>query len=248
MENVARSPADGHALVMGTTGTLTIYPHLYANLGFDPARDLAPISMAFTTDHALIVNPGVRAQTAQEFLALAGAQPGRLTYGSAGSGSSTHMVAELFRLAADIQVLHVPYRGSAPALNDTVAGNRAVHAGPAPIGHRPDPGRPCQGAGRHRPAPRRAAARCADGRRDRPASRGIHELGRGGGLAGTPAPAIARINAVLREAAAQPAVRERMAAAGADAAASTPEELAARMGRENERWARVVRDARITIN
>ncbi|MBR0643171.1 Bug family tripartite tricarboxylate transporter substrate binding protein [Plastoroseomonas hellenica] len=248
MENAARSPADGHTLVMGTTGTLTINPHLYANLGFDPARDLAPISMAFTTDHVLIVNPGVQAQTAQEFLALARAQPGRLTYGSAGSGSSTHMVAELFRLAADIQVLHVPYRGSAPALNDTVAGTVQFMLDqlPSAIGQ-------IQG-GRVRAlavtGPRRAALL--------PDVPTVAEIGLpaaestswGAVLApaGTPAPAIARINAVLREAAAQPAVRERMAAAGADAAASTPEELIARMGRENERWARVVRDARITIN
>ncbi|MBR0665059.1 tripartite tricarboxylate transporter substrate binding protein [Roseomonas hellenica] len=248
MENAARSPADGHTLVMGTTGTLTINPHLYANLGFDPARDLAPISMAFTTDHVLIVNPGVQAQTAQEFLALARAQPGRLTYGSAGSGSSTHMVAELFRLAADIQVLHVPYRGSAPALNDTVAGTVQFMLDqlPSAIGQ-------IQG-GRVRAlavtGPRRAALL--------PDVPTVAEIGLpaaestswGAVLApaGTPAPAIARINAVLREAAAQPAVRERMAAAGADAAASTPEELVARMGRENERWARVVRDARITIN
>lgn len=248
MENVVRSPADGHTIVMGTTGTLTINPHLYANLGFDPARDLAPISMAFTTDHVLIVNPGVPAQTAQEFLALARARSGQLTYGSAGSGSSTHMVAELFRLAADIQVLHVPYRGSAPALNDTVAGTVQFMLDqlPSAIGQ-------IQG-GRVRAlavtGPRRAALL--------PDVPTVAEIGLAGAEstswgavlapAGTPAPAIARMNAVLREAAAQPAVRERMAAAGADAAASTPEELVARMGRENERWARVVRDARITIN
>jgi tripartite-type tricarboxylate transporter receptor subunit TctC len=248
MENVVRSPADGHTIVMGTTGTLTINPHLYANLGFDPARDLAPISMAFTTDHVLIVNPGVQARTAQEFLALARARPGQLSYGSAGSGSSTHMVAELFRLAANIQVLHVPYRGSAPALNDTVAGTVQFMLDqlPSAIGQ-------IQG-GRVRAlavtGPRRASLL--------PDVPTVAEIGLSGAEstswgavlapAGTPAAAVARINAVLREAAAQPAVRERMAAAGADAASSTPEELVARMGRENERWARVVREANITIN
>ena len=122
-ENVVRSAPDGHTLLMGTSGALTVNPHLFPNLGFDPARDLAPVSLAFTTDNALIVNPNVPAQTVAEFLALARSRPGALSYGSAGAGSSTHMAAELFRLAAGIQVLHVPYRGSAPALNDTVAGN-----------------------------------------------------------------------------------------------------------------------------
>jgi tripartite-type tricarboxylate transporter receptor subunit TctC len=248
MENVVRSPADGHTIVMGTTGTLTINPHLYANLGFDTSRDLAPISMAFTTDHVLIVHPSVAAQTAQDFLALARAQPGQLSYGSAGAGSSTHMVTELFRLAADIQVLHVPYRGSAPALNDTVAGTVQFMLDqlPSAIGQ-------IQG-GRVRAlavtGPRRAALL--------PDVPTVAEIGLpaaestswGAVLApaGTPPAAIARMNAVLREASAQPAVRERMAAAGADAASSTPEELVARMARENERWARVVREARITVN
>jgi tripartite-type tricarboxylate transporter receptor subunit TctC len=108
---------------MGTTGTLTINPHLYANMGFDPLADLAPVGLAFATDHVLIVHPGVAAQTAPEFLALARGQPGRLSYGSGGNGTSTHTVAELFKLVARLDLQHVPYRGSAPALNDTVAGN-----------------------------------------------------------------------------------------------------------------------------
>ena len=122
-ENVVRSAPDGHTLLMGTSGALTVNPHLFPNLGFDPAKDLAPVSLAFTTDNALIVNPNMPANTVAEFLALARSRPGAFSYGSAGAGSSTHMAAELFRLAAGIEVLHVPYRGSAPALNDTVAGN-----------------------------------------------------------------------------------------------------------------------------
>ena len=122
-ENVVRSAPDGHSLLMGTSGALTVNPLLFPNLGFDPAKDLAPVSLAFTTDNALVVNPNMPAKTVAEFLALARSRPGAFSYGSAGAGSSTHMAAELFRLAAGIQVLHVPYRGSAPALNDTVAGN-----------------------------------------------------------------------------------------------------------------------------
>ncbi|QYU67621.1 tripartite tricarboxylate transporter substrate binding protein [Leptolyngbya sp. 15MV] len=126
VENVVRSAPDGHTLLMGTTGTLTINPHLYTNMGFNPATDLAGISMAFATDHVLIVHPSVPAQTAQEFLALVRARPGQISYGSGGNGTSTHLVPELFKLVARVDMQHVPYRGSAPALNDTVAGNVQV--------------------------------------------------------------------------------------------------------------------------
>src|SRR5215217_9164924 len=100
MENVVRSVPDGHSLLMGTNGALTVNPLLFPNLGFDPAKDLAPVSLAFTTDNALVVNPNMPAQTVAEFLALARSRPGAFSYGSAGAGSSTHMAAELFRLAA----------------------------------------------------------------------------------------------------------------------------------------------------
>ena len=126
VENVVRSAPDGLTMLMGTTGTLTINPHLYANMGFNPANDLAGISMAFATDHVLVVNPSVAAQTAQEFIALLKARPGQLSFGSGGNGSSTHLVPELFKLVAQVDMQHVPYRGSAPALNDLVAGNVQV--------------------------------------------------------------------------------------------------------------------------
>ena len=233
---------------MGTTGTLTVNPHLYSNLGFDPLRDLAPISMAFTTDHVLIVNPNVQAQTAQEFLALVRAQPGRLSYGSAGSGSSTHTVPELFRLAARVDITHVPYRGSAPALNDLVAGNVQVMLDqiPSAIGQIQ--------AGRVR-------ALAVTGARRSPLLPNVPTMAEIGlpdaqatswgavmAPGGTPAPIVARFNAAIREALAQQAVKDRLAAAGAEAVSSTPEELATYLRAESEKWARVVREARITVN
>jgi tripartite-type tricarboxylate transporter receptor subunit TctC len=248
VENVVRSAPDGTTLLMGTTGTLTVNPHLYSTLGFDPLRDLAPVSMAFTTDHVLIVNPSVPARTAQEFLALARAQPGRFSYGSAGSGSSTHTVAELFRLAARVEITHVPYRGSAPALNDLVAGTVQVMLDqiPSAIGQIQ--------AGRVR-------ALAVTGARRSPllpevptmAEIGLAEAqatswGAVMAPAGTPAPAIARFNATIREALALQAVKERLAAAGAEGVASSPEELAAFLRDESAKWARVVREARITVN
>ncbi|MBI0535733.1 tripartite tricarboxylate transporter substrate binding protein [Roseomonas sp. KE2513] len=248
VENVVRAPADGTVILMGTTGTLTINQHLYNNMGFDPVRDLAPISMAFATDHVLIVGPNVPARTAQEFIAWLRENPGKASFGSAGSGSSTHMVAELFRSAAKVEVTHVPYRGSAPALNDTVAGNVQFMLDqlPSAIGQ-------IQG-GRVRAlattGPRRTA--------QLPEVPTMKEIGLpdaeatswGAVMApqGTPAAAIARMNAVLREALADPAIQARLVAAGADAVSSTPGELSQKMVQEAATWGRVVRDARITVN
>ena len=248
VENVVRSAPDGHAILMGTTGTLTINPHLYANMGFNPATDLAPVSMAFATDHVLIVHPSVQAQTAQEFLALVRARPGQLSYGSGGNGTSTHMVPELFKLVAGVDIQHVPYRGSAPALNDTVAGNVQVMLDQLPSAL------PMIQAGRVRAlavtGPRRSALL--------PNLPTVAELGLAGAEAtswgavmapaNTPAPVVERLNATIREGLAEPSVVQRLAGAGADAVASSPAELAEMMRRETEKWGRVVREARITVN
>lgn len=248
VENVVRSAPDGYTILMGTTGTLTINPHLYANMGFNPLTDLSPIGLAFATDHVLIVNPGVAARTAQEFLALARAQPGRLSYGSGGNGSSTHTVVELFKQVAQIEIQHVPYRGSAPALNDTVAGNVQVMldqvASALPQ---------IQGG--------RVRALAVTGTRRHPALPDVPTVAEVGlaaaeatswgammAPAGTPPAAIQRINAVLREALGLQAVKDRLTQVGAEARVSTPEELASYLRAETEKWGRVVREARITVN
>ena len=248
VENVVRSPADGLTILMGTTGTLTINPHLYTNMGFNPATDLTPVGMAFATDHVLIVNPSVPAQNLAEFLALLRARPNALSFGSGGNGSSTHLVPELFKLVARVEMQHVPYRGSAPALNDTVAGNVQVMLDqlPSALGQ-------IQG-GRVRAlavtGPRRSTLLP-----DLPtfAEAGLAEAqatswGAVMAPAGLPAAVTERLSAVLREILAEPAVQQRLRAAGAEAVTSTPEELAATMRDETAKWGRVVREARITVN
>jgi tripartite-type tricarboxylate transporter receptor subunit TctC len=248
VENVVRSAPDGMTILMGTTGTLTINPHLYANMGFNPLTDLAPIGLAFATDHVLIVNPQVQAQTAQEFLALVRAQPGRLSYGSGGNGSSTHTVVELFKLVAQVQIQHVPYRGSAPALNDTVAGNVQVMLDQVASAL------PQIQAGRVR-------ALAVTGARRHPALPNVPtvaEIGLAAAEAtswgavmaptGTPPAAIERLNATLREALALQPVKDRLTQVGAEPITSSPAELAAYLRAETEKWGRVVREARITVN
>ncbi|WP_137181601.1 tripartite tricarboxylate transporter substrate binding protein [Roseomonas sp. AR75] len=248
VENVVRSAPDGYTTLMGTTGTLTINPHLYSNMTFNPVTDLAGISMAFTTDHVVIVNPAVQAQTVQELVALLKARPGQLSFGSGGNGSSTHLVPELFRLAAGVEMQHVPYRGSAPALNDTVAGNVQLMLDQLPSAL------PMIQAGRVRAlavtGPRRSALLPNV---PTMAEAGLAEAqatswGAVMAPAGTPAPAIERLNAVIRESLAEPATQQRLAAAGADAVSSTPAELAALIRSESEKWGRVIREARITVN
>lgn len=248
VEAVVRAAPDGLTILMGTTGTLTINPHLYSNMGFNPLTDLAPVGLAFGTDHVLIVNPAVPAQTAAEFLALARAQPGRLAYGSGGNGSSTHTVVELFKLVASLDIQHVPYRGSAPALNDTVAGNVQLMLDQIASAL------PQIQAGRVR-------ALAVTGPRRHPALPDVPTVAEIGmpaaeatswgavmAPAATPGPTLARLNAVLRESLDLPAVRQRLAGVGADTLTSTPEELAAYLRAETEKWGRVVREARITVN
>lgn len=247
MENAAHASADGHVIVMATMGVLAINQHLYSNTGFDPVRDFAPVSMAFGTDHVLIVNPKVEARTVRDFVALLKRSPGGISFGSAGAGSSTHMVAELFRLAAGVEPLHVPYRGSAPALNDTVAGSVQFMLDQLP-----------SAIGQIQAGHVRALATTGPKRSSLlPDVPTMSEAGlpqaqatSWGAImapAGTPRPAIAQFNVVVREALADPKVQERLAAAGADAVSSTPDELAAIIGSEAERWGRVVREARITV-
>src|SRR5262249_5254294 len=107
---------------LGSTGTNAVNPTLYGKLAFDLVRDLAPVSIVATSPSALAVHPKVQAQSVRELIALAKAQPGKLTYASAGSGSSQHLSAELFKQAAGVDIVHVPYKGAAPGIADLVAG------------------------------------------------------------------------------------------------------------------------------
>jgi tripartite-type tricarboxylate transporter receptor subunit TctC len=246
-ENVVRSPADGYAIVMAATGTTTIAPHLYPSMPFNPQRDLTPVSLAFASDLVISVTNGHPARTLPELVAAAKARPDSLSYASSGAGTTTHVATELFRLAAGIEMLHVPYRGSGQALNDMVAGNVHVMVDQisGSIGQIRD-GRiralAVTGTARHALLPEVPTV----------AEAGLPgaQCSSWGGImmpANAPAPIVARLNAAVRDATTHGPVRNRMAAAGADPAHSTPEEFAAFIAAETEKWGRVVRDARITV-
>jgi tripartite-type tricarboxylate transporter receptor subunit TctC len=244
---VAKAEPDGHTLLMATTGLLAIAPHLYPQMPFDPARDFAPVSLAFATDLVIAVANAVPAGTLAEFVRHAKERPGAVSYASSGAGTTTHAATELFRLAAGVELLHVPYRGSGPAMNDLVAGNiqLMVDQIAGAIGQIND-GRiralAVTGAKRHALLPEVPTV----GEAGLPAA----QASSWGGVvapAGTAGPVVAKANAAVRDAVAQPAVRQRMAAAGADPVTLSPAVFAAFIQAEREKWGRVVRDARITL-
>jgi tripartite-type tricarboxylate transporter receptor subunit TctC len=122
----ARAEPDGYTLFIGTNGTQTINQSLYRQLTYDPVADFAPIAMMWSAPHLLVVHPSVPARSLEEFIAYARAHPGLLSYGSSGIGSSTHLFGEMFKARTGIDILHVPYRGQGPALEDLVAGRIGV--------------------------------------------------------------------------------------------------------------------------
>ncbi|MET0866954.1 MAG: tripartite tricarboxylate transporter substrate binding protein [Pseudorhodoplanes sp.] len=119
---VAKAEPDGYTIGMGTASTLAINPAAYRNLPYDAVRDLKPIGLIAQVPNVISVHPSVPARNLEELIALAKAQPGKLTYGSAGNGSVSHLMGEQFKLATGTDIIHVPYRGVGPALNDAVGG------------------------------------------------------------------------------------------------------------------------------
>ena len=124
---VAKAAPDGYTLVLGGTGTLAINPALYGNVGYDPRKDFEPVGLIGTSALVLVVHPSVPAQDIKELIAYAKANPRKLNFASAGVGSGIHLAAEYFRFQAGIDMIHVPYKGSAPALNDLVGGHVSMY-------------------------------------------------------------------------------------------------------------------------
>lgn len=247
-ELVARSRADGHMLLMGTTGVLTINRHLQPNAQFDAMRDLVPISLTFKTDHAVIVNPGIPANTLAELIELMKKNPDGFAYGSAGIGSTSHMIAELFKSKAGVSIRHVAYRGAGPALSDLIGGHIQVMVDSLAnsIGQiQSGKARVLAVTGRQRHpqlphVPTVAEAAVPD----------FNAIAWGALLAprGTPEPIVARLSAAARIVLSKPQNQERLSAAGADAVFSTPQDLAAYMQAETNQWERIVRDGNLASN
>ena len=244
---VAKSPPDGYTLLMSSGGAFSVNPHLYTKLPFDPVKDLVPVAAAARILVFLVVRPDLPAKSVDEFVALARANPGKLTYGSPGSGSSPHIAGEMLKRAAKIDIVHVPYKGAAPALTDLLGGQLDFMFDPGI-------GLPQVRAGKLRllavGSPKRSALF--------PDTPTLAEAGMAGfdadswfgfyAPAGVPADILARLNREINRALQTPAVRERITALGAEAVALSAEEFAALQRADRERFGVVVREAGIKLD
>jgi tripartite-type tricarboxylate transporter receptor subunit TctC len=244
---VAKSKPDGYTLLMGFHGPNAILPFLDPKLPYDPTKDFAPIVLLSTGPNVLVVHPSVPATSVKELVALAKAKPGGLSYASFGNGTSAHMVAEQFKLAAGVDILHVPYRGAAPAIQDVLAGHVPMVfdlVGNA-VAHIKD--------GRSRALAVTGAARTPI-LPDVPtmAEAGFPGIESGAwfGLyapAATPAAVIAWHNGHANAIFAEPEVRARFEAQGMAVPLGTPEAFRAYQDADAKRWGEVVKRAGIKI-
>lgn len=243
----AKSPPDGYTVVLGTIGPIAINPSLYKKMPYDPMRDLLPVSQAANALNVLVVHPSLPTGNVREFVALAKSRPGQLNYGSSGSGATDHLAGELFNALTGAKMVHVPYKGGAPAMLDLVSGNVQVVFSTVST-----------------------AIAAIDAKRVRPlAMTGnqrfqlmpelptMSEAGLKGfevnnwyGVfvpAGTPKDVVGRLNAEIVKALAASDVKKRLLDAGIVATSSTPEMFAAYVSAETAKWAKVIRDAKITV-
>jgi tripartite-type tricarboxylate transporter receptor subunit TctC len=245
---VAKSPPDGHTILLGNVGSLTVAPHLVAKLPYDSLKDLAPITMAVVFSNVLVVHPSVPAQTLAEFVKLAREKPGTLTYGSSGIGGAGHLAGELLRIMAKIDIVHVPYKGGGPAVQGLLGGQ--VSAGfLTPVS-----------AGQHIKAGKARAIATTGPARDPFMSEmpTVAESGYAGyeatnwyayvAPAKTPREVIERLNREIVKALGASGVKELLAKQGLEPKPSSPEELARTIEREYQTWGRVVKEAGIKAN
>src|SRR5580698_9115548 len=233
---VAHAMPDGYTLGLGGTGTLAIDPTLYPNVGYDPRKDFAPVGLIATSALVVVVNPDLPAHSIPEFIAFAKAQPGKINYASAGSGSGIHLGTELLAFMAGIKMTHIPYKGSAPALTDLIGGHVGLYFSSLP-----------PAIGLVRDGKVRALAVTGPTRSkafpDVPtvaeaALPGFEAVLHYGIVApaGTPRPIIDKLNGALRTALADPDVQARIDTDGAEPLPSTPEQYAADIDREETKW------------
>jgi tripartite-type tricarboxylate transporter receptor subunit TctC len=240
-ELVAKSAPDGYTLEMGTVGTHAINASLYAKMPYDHVKDFVPIILVAGVPNVLEVNPSLPVNSVAELIAYAKANPGKLNFASSGNGTSIHLSGELFKVMAGVEMTHVPYKGSAPALQDLIAGQVQVMFDNLP------PSLPQIKAGKLRALAVTSAAR-APTLPDVPT---VAEAGLPGfeasswfGLlapAGTPPAFVNKINTEVAAWLATPEAREKLSKQGANAASGTPEDFAKHIAAETAKWAKVVK-------
>lgn len=248
MQLAARAKPDGYTLFMGTVGTHAINEHLYGNLNFDPRKDFQPLTRVAMVPNLLVVNPERPYRSVQELIEYAKAHPGEVTFASSGNGSSIHLSGELFKQLAGVDMLHVPYRGSAPAVTDLLGGQVDIMFDnmPSAIQH--------VRSGTLVPLAVTPSKRSSE----LPEIPTVAEAGVPGyeatswfGMfapAGTPDDIVKLLNEAIVEALHDPEVVEKFTAQGAEVYSETPESFAQFIEAENEKWSAVVKASGARVN
>lgn len=244
---VARAPADGYTVLLSTISTMTINPFLYKNIGHDPVKDFAPVAKVVDTANVVVVNPASGIKTFRDLMARAKANPGKLTYGSSGNGSTLHLSGELFNQMVGADMAHAPYKGGAPTLLDLLGGRlTAMFSDTSAI--------------QHVKSGKLVALAVTSGKRMEalPDVPTVTEAGLPGYVveswyatvvpAGTPREVIAKLNAAVSQALDTPAIKEKLAATGAKAAENrTSEHLQKVIQEDMAKWSRVIKTSNITL-
>jgi tripartite-type tricarboxylate transporter receptor subunit TctC len=243
----ARSAPDGHTLFLGHTGSIAINPSLYANAGFDPRRDFAPIGLIATMPVALLANPAFPAKTIADVVAIAKREGSKLSIGTSAVGTGGYLSAELFKSITNTDATIIPYKGTGQVMNDLVGGHVPIAFGVLP-----------PALGNLQAGTLRAIAVFGDKRfsvlpdvptADESGLPGFESVLHYGLLApaGTPPPIIERLNKELRALVTSDEVKKRIHAEGGDPLASTPEEYAADIDREETKWARLIKKLHLKV-
>jgi len=243
-EFAARSAPDGHTLLLGTLGNLAVNQHLYPKMSVDPLRDFAPVTQVVAVHFVMVANPSLPAKSVAELIALAKSRPGRIYYSSSGPGGAPHLAAELFKSMAQVNLVHVPYKGSAPSFQDLLGGQVSLT---------------CDSLVQALPYVRdgRLTALAVLGATRSPLLPDVptvgetlpgYELTNWFGLvapAAVPRPAIARIHADVVKVLKDPAISEKLSGMGASAIGNEPEQFGAAMRADSEKWGKLIREAHI---
>ncbi len=241
MTEVARAPRDGYVLGYSLAGALTVANHIVPKMPYDPAKDFAPITQVVAVPEVIVVNPKIAVKTLQQFVALTKANPGKFNFGSAGNATIPHLGGELLKHEAGVNLVHVPYRGTGPALNDLLAGQvQMMVADVTLVRAHIDSGRLLALAVA---GPRRIAAL--------PNVPTTAEAGLPGMLvsnwhamvapAGTPIDVVNKLRDAVKQAMAMPEVVARLEQEGAEAVTSTPSQTVAFLDKERTRWGQLVK-------
>jgi len=246
MELGAKSPPDGYTLLSAPNGNLVVNPHMYSKLAYDVFKDLAPVTRIAAVQNVLVVHPDVPAKSVKELVTLARAKPGTLTFASPGNGSQAHVAVELMKMQLGLDLVHVPYQGVGPAIQDLLGGRISLMVAQVPSALPQVKAGKLRALGVASSAPLAALPEVPTIAEAAPLP-GFEAVSWYALMAptGTPNEVIGKIHSDVAKVLQFPEVKERLAGMGAEPSGESPAELAARIKSEYDRWGEVVRKANI---